>query len=60
MNGNKTNQNETRLLQIIRQTADPGKALEIAMEVILGFLERPESSASPSLGFPAAQGGTTE
>ena len=56
----KANENETALLEMIERSADPDKALQIAMEVILGFLEQPQSSASPSPGSPLGPAGKAE
>ena len=39
-------ENETRLLNLIRQHNNPEKALAIAVSVLLSFLNRPESVAS--------------
>ena len=37
-------ENEKELLELIRSSADPEKAFEIALKIILEFLERDESS----------------
>jgi hypothetical protein len=39
---------EKELLQFIRSSSDPAKALEIAIKVIVEFLRQLESSPEPS------------
>ena len=40
-------ENEIKLLEVIRTSSDPEKALVTAVEVILRFLEQPESFEEP-------------
>ena len=40
-------ENELELLHMIRDHPDPEKALEVAIQVILKFLEQDESSQEP-------------
>lgn len=39
---------EKELIHIIRNASDPEKALQTAINIILGFLQQPESSPKPS------------
>ena len=36
-------ENEMKLIEVIRESSDPEKALVTAIEIILRFLEQPES-----------------
>lgn len=36
-------ENELKLLEVIRESSNPEKALIMAIEIILQFLEQPES-----------------
>ena len=42
-------EHELELLYIIRTHENPEKALEIAIQTIIGFLEQSESSQEPSV-----------
>ena len=41
-------ENEKELLSIIRENDNPEQAMLVAVEIILGYLKRHESSGSPS------------
>lgn len=45
-------ENEKELIELIRNSEDPSKALEIAIGVITAFLERQESCQLPSACCP--------
>lgn len=42
-------ENEIKLISLIRNSNDPEKALLIAVEIILHYLEQPESFELPSV-----------
>ena len=54
------NENEMKLIGIIRESDDPGKAMLIAVEVIKNLLVHLESSEGPELGIPVVPSGTTQ
>lgn len=39
---------EKELIHIIRNASDPERALKTAVNIILGFLQQPESSPKPA------------
>ena len=51
---NKMNKQEIEMIELIRGSRDPGKALEIAVSIIIGYLQQPESSQIQPRG--SAQG----
>ena len=52
------NQNEVALINMIRESEDPGRALVIAAGVILTYLKQRGSSEEPFPAAPSGLGGT--
>lgn len=52
------NENEMRLLGIIRESDDPEKAMLVAVEVITDFLRQLLSSEAPAAACPPGLSGT--
>ena len=48
-------ENELNLIKLIRENDNPEQALRTAVETILSFLERHESSQEPSAVCPRGQ-----
>lgn len=46
------NENEMKLIGMIRESDDPEKALEVAVGVITNFLRQLQSSEAPSAACP--------
>lgn len=49
-------ENKMKLLEMVCNTPDPGKSVEIAIKTILEFLEQHESSQEPSSVYPPELG----
>lgn len=54
------NENEMKLIGMIRESEDPEKALTVAVEVITDFLKQLQSSEEPSAAYPPAPYGTAQ
>lgn len=52
------NENERKLIGLIRESDDPERASVIAVEVITGFLRQLQSSEAPAAACPQAPCGT--
>lgn len=48
--------NNIELLNIIRESEDPVQSVNIAIDIILSFLEQPESFQAQSVVYPAVLG----
>lgn len=53
------NENEMKLIGMIRESDDPGKALAVAVGVITDFLKQSRSSEAPAAAYPPGPSGTT-
>ena len=51
---------ERRLIELIRESKDPGRAMEKAVEVITAFLTQHQSSEIPIPADPSAPCGTVQ
>lgn len=54
------NENERKLIGMIRESDDPERALVIAVEVITDFLRQSQSSEVPTAACPPAPCGTIQ
>lgn len=51
---------EAELIGLIREHENPGRALQVAAEVILTYLKQHGSSATPAAADPPAPAGTSQ
>ena len=54
------NENEMKLIGMIRESDDPEKALVVAVEVITDFLKQFQSSEAPAAACPQGPAGTVQ